>query len=303
VAGKVWQVSEATKAGRFWPAIYDKKKDMWIKVGTGSQWKEGKITKSFRNPLSTGGMKGLERGTFRTAPGAKRRKRKLTRIRSKRRRVAGNPYDYLIMGKYKNSPAEEIDHADTRQGADYLLGEYRMAYGSGWRLWVKRIPVRDNPKCSRNAPRTATIPFKHGKKYSVERVEKWVNQYGTPSMKKRWQKALAQYKRFHQGGTPTYITYNVHNLGSEPTVNDVDFGVSEGKEWAATYQVPKTSAKHMGDGSEGRYVHAHGGSKLEVNIKKPAKRKRLPERFHTPDGKFIGVVPARNTKITDWYRG
>lgn len=69
------------------------------------------------------------------------------------------------------------------------------------------------------------------------------------------------------------------------------------------YQVPKTSGKHDRDEADGRYIHAHGDSEIEIDIKKSAPRSKLPERFHTPDGKFVGVIPSRNVKITDWYRG
>ena len=43
---------------------------------------------------------------------------------------------YKIMGRYGNGRAEEVDSADTRKEAEYLLAEYRLAYGAGWRLWI-----------------------------------------------------------------------------------------------------------------------------------------------------------------------
>jgi hypothetical protein len=92
-------------------------------------------------------------------------------------------------------------------------------------------------------------------------------------------------------------------MGSAHGITDVDVVVSEGKEWAAAYQVPRHSRKHEGDGSDGRYVHAHGESKMEIDIRRPARKSLLPERFHTADGKFVGVIPTRNVTITDWYRG
>ncbi len=44
---------------------------------------------------------------------------------------------YAIMGAYRGE-REEIDSADTIESARYLLGEYRMAYGADWRLWIRR---------------------------------------------------------------------------------------------------------------------------------------------------------------------
>jgi hypothetical protein len=42
---------------------------------------------------------------------------------------------YRIMGK-SSFGTEEIDSADTRQEAEYLLAEYRLAFGPGWVLWI-----------------------------------------------------------------------------------------------------------------------------------------------------------------------
>jgi hypothetical protein len=42
---------------------------------------------------------------------------------------------FKIMGRYKNVE-EEIDEADTREDAEFLLDEYCMAYGDGWELWI-----------------------------------------------------------------------------------------------------------------------------------------------------------------------
>ena len=44
---------------------------------------------------------------------------------------------YIIMGRSEYG-TEEIDEAKDRAEADYLVREYRMAYGSGWTIWKKR---------------------------------------------------------------------------------------------------------------------------------------------------------------------
>ena len=41
---------------------------------------------------------------------------------------------YKIMGKYHGT-TEEIDTARDEQEADYLVGEYQMAYGKDWTVW------------------------------------------------------------------------------------------------------------------------------------------------------------------------
>jgi len=45
---------------------------------------------------------------------------------------------YKIMGRYNGADAEEIDEADTREDAEYLLEEYSTAFGDGWELWIGR---------------------------------------------------------------------------------------------------------------------------------------------------------------------
>lgn len=46
---------------------------------------------------------------------------------------------YEIRGKYPGEPWETIDEADTKQEANRLLAEYRMAYGPEWRLCIKKV--------------------------------------------------------------------------------------------------------------------------------------------------------------------
>ena len=41
---------------------------------------------------------------------------------------------YKILAKYRGE-TEEVDTADTLQEAQYLVSEYRMAYGSEWIVW------------------------------------------------------------------------------------------------------------------------------------------------------------------------
>jgi hypothetical protein len=41
-----------------------------------------------------------------------------------------------IMGRY-NGVTEELDTAKDQQEAEYLLGEYRLAFGAGWTIWIK----------------------------------------------------------------------------------------------------------------------------------------------------------------------
>lgn len=43
-----------------------------------------------------------------------------------------------IWGRYKNGESEVLDDATDQNDADFLVGEYRMAYGSDWLIWQGR---------------------------------------------------------------------------------------------------------------------------------------------------------------------
>jgi hypothetical protein len=163
-----------------------------------------------------------------------------------------------------------------------------------------------NPKKgARRNPGRITMPFRAGQKIKPSVLRNWVAKLPNPPrdmLLKRFDQNMAQYRRFHQGRNPKFFTMNAIPFGASKQVTDVDFVTSEGKEWAATYQVPKHSGKYRKD-VDGRYVHSHGESGVEATVAKPVKRKKLPERFHTAGGKFIGVIPSRNVRITDWYYG
>lgn len=44
---------------------------------------------------------------------------------------------YEIIGRYQGE-SEVIDTADTKQEAEYLVGEYRLAYGAGWSISYRK---------------------------------------------------------------------------------------------------------------------------------------------------------------------
>ena len=45
---------------------------------------------------------------------------------------------YLIYGYYKGEK-EIIDEADTTEEAKYLQQEYKIAYGTEWRIGIKKV--------------------------------------------------------------------------------------------------------------------------------------------------------------------
>lgn len=225
--------------------------------------------------------------------------------------------DLLRHAKYMEDRARRTDKATA---AAYYSGEARGLARAVQRYGIKRAGrVADRlggrsgetafAKGAYSNPGAVEIkvPFRDGQKITPARMRQWIDSLPdnaiTRLIKRRFEKAMSQYKRFHLGAEPTSFTYRAIPMGSQGSrITDVDMVVSEGKEWAAPYQVPKSSGKYDAR-VQGRYIHAHGESKMDVDIKKAAHTSRLPERFHTADGKFVGVVPSRNVKITDWYRG
>ncbi len=45
---------------------------------------------------------------------------------------------YAIYGTYRGE-TEEIDTAETKTKANYLVGEYQMAYGPEWTIIVRKV--------------------------------------------------------------------------------------------------------------------------------------------------------------------
>ena len=41
-----------------------------------------------------------------------------------------------IWGRLKNREPEVLDHAGGKDAATYLVVEYKMAFGSGWKIWA-----------------------------------------------------------------------------------------------------------------------------------------------------------------------
>jgi hypothetical protein len=43
---------------------------------------------------------------------------------------------YKIIGKYQGQ-SEEIDVANSKEEAEYMLQEYKQAYGPAWKIWAE----------------------------------------------------------------------------------------------------------------------------------------------------------------------
>jgi hypothetical protein len=50
-------------------------------------------------------------------------------------------WEYVILGYYRGGE-EEIDTAETKTETQYLLKEYRLAYGSEWTIWSRKRRIK-----------------------------------------------------------------------------------------------------------------------------------------------------------------
>lgn len=50
-------------------------------------------------------------------------------LKPEKRTFSGN-------GAWRNE-RQEVDTAETKQEAEYLVGEYALAYGTDWNVWVE----------------------------------------------------------------------------------------------------------------------------------------------------------------------
>lgn len=185
------------------------------------------------------------------------------------------------------------------------LAEIPRTPPSGVEYRIVKRPRPVNTVNRNPAAQAIRVPFRDGQKVAPAQMRQWLGTLPrgpvADAIRARFAQAMRQYKRFHLGAEPTSFTYKAVPMGSAGRrITDVDVVVSEGKEWMAPYQVPPHSRKYDPK-TQGRYIHAHGDSDLDVRVKRPVNPSRLPERFHTADGKFVGVIPGR-VKITDWYR-
>lgn len=51
-------------------------------------------------------------------------------------------YKYQILTRYNNDPYEHCDYAKDKKEKDYLLNEYRMAYGNEFRFKTILLPEK-----------------------------------------------------------------------------------------------------------------------------------------------------------------
>lgn len=51
-------------------------------------------------------------------------------------------YKYQILTRYNNEPYEHCDYAKDRQEKNYLINEYRIAYGVGFSFKAIQLPAK-----------------------------------------------------------------------------------------------------------------------------------------------------------------
>jgi len=50
----------------------------------------------------------------------------------------------VLMGQYEGGEPEEIDEVDGDNTYEFLLAEYTVSFGKGWRFWKERKPDDDS---------------------------------------------------------------------------------------------------------------------------------------------------------------
>ena len=50
----------------------------------------------------------------------------------------GKELMYVIMAKYKDCEAEEVDSTDDKKESYFLRNEYQMAYGPDFKVWIEK---------------------------------------------------------------------------------------------------------------------------------------------------------------------
>jgi hypothetical protein len=48
-------------------------------------------------------------------------------------------WEWIIYGKGPGLPWEEVDRTDEHNSVGYLLAEYSLAFGTGWRWKTRRV--------------------------------------------------------------------------------------------------------------------------------------------------------------------
>lgn len=215
---KVWVVSDASTIGKFWPAVYDAERDVWVKTAPGHRWEEGRPVETYPNPRMT------------------KAARKFISDKISKLVGEGKPQDQAVaiaysMARrkgYKVPPAPNPRRARNRS-----LG----------RRAKKSLPKRAQGKRKARKvrrPKAAANPGGASNRMPIAEFKEWIRRHGTPTQRREFEKALKTYKQFHLGAEPKHVTQHTVAMGGR---QDVAFAVSAGTAPTTTYTPPGYSGK------------------------------------------------------------
>jgi hypothetical protein len=133
----------------------------------------------------------------------------------------------------------------------------------------------------RDSSRSA--PFPEGKRIPVGEFEAWLRESATPQQVRDYERAKAEYRKFHLGAEPRFVTREMAEVSSDGRVTERAFSYSMGRSTHETYDAPKGSGKHGPV-----YVHKYDDQ---------------PEALVFPGGRLIMKKLKGRARITDWMRG
>lgn len=152
---------------------------------------------------------------------------------------------------------------------------------------VKRNPGGGNSVTAlQKQPRSQVQPSHvktKKKKIPVSQFRSWLRKNGSADEKRRFEKEVKAYKRFHKT-EPRFVTREVVDVGAGNKLIGRAFGYSMGKSPFEPYITPSGSGK----GNKQPYLHEY---------------KAMPEGITNSTGKMVLKPLKKGAKITDWIYG
>lgn len=96
---------------------------------------------------------------------------------------------YVILGKPAEGYTEQVDLAEDMETAKYLVNEYRMSFGSGWKVWFKRAKGIQLEHWTKGEKAMTRVKIGHYRAFSIpgtmdkSEVLSWIDDQGTDNQK------------------------------------------------------------------------------------------------------------------------
>lgn len=202
-----------------------------------------------------------------------------------------NPWDVVVGGSPQARLRWPKRTYKTKKSAKRRVRQIREARDIGLEtIWT--IPTgKDAKKKARrqtvfavaNPPATRTLPYRRGQTIPLQEFLGWL-QSQPQQVKASYNKALAEYRKFHLGSDPTNVTYQEIDIGGNE-VYTPEILYSAGPSPAEMYEPPASSGK-----APNAYNHEYE-TKPQVLI---GGRKGM---------QFVLKPLTGSARVDDWFRG